>query len=164
MKTLTSVTWEAREIMAAEKLTKGRFIQILFLMAVLITAFVWRTVTYDNSEGENISAVTCELTAEKCINDRSNKSLNISLSPYPASANQELTIQVHNTDVKPEASVEGVDMYMGVIPVTFEGTSEGWEGKFTVPECMHSEMQWAITIMLGDEKIIAGFTVKKQAK
>lgn len=164
VKTLTSVTWEARKIMAAEKLTKGRLIQILFLLAVLITAFVWRTVTYKNEQAENNTATTCQLSAEKCLSNKSGKLLNISLMPYPAKANQELTIQIDNRNVKPNASVEGVSMYMGTIPVTFEETSEGWLGRFTVPECMHDEMEWAVNIEQGDEKITATFLVKKQAE
>lgn len=32
--------------MAAEKLTKQRLIQIVFMLAILSIAFVWRTVTY----------------------------------------------------------------------------------------------------------------------
>lgn len=35
--------------MAAEKLTTGRLVQILVVMAVLITAFIWRTVDYSKS-------------------------------------------------------------------------------------------------------------------
>ncbi|PSU34681.1 hypothetical protein C9I99_06180 [Photobacterium lutimaris] len=148
--------------MAAEKLTKGRLFQILFLMTILITAFVWRTVTYDKIDGEEINAETCNLTAEKCINPQGDTPLNLSLSPYPAVANQELNIQLHNTDVKPDATVEGVNMYMGIIPVTFEKKADGWIGRFTVPECMHDEMQWAIKIKQGNKEIIANFTVKKQ--
>ncbi|WEM40806.1 hypothetical protein PTW35_09085 [Photobacterium sp. DA100] len=164
MKTLTSVTWEARKIMAAEKLTKGRLIQILFLLAVLITAFVWRTVTYNNNQAEDDTALTCQLSAKLCHQNDSGESLNISLAPYPAVANQELTIQIDNTNVKPTASVEGVNMYMGIIPVTFEQTSEGWLGRFTVPECMHDEMEWAVVIEQGNRKITATFVVKKQAE
>lgn len=32
--------------MAAQKLTRARLIQILVMMAILIAAFVWRTVNY----------------------------------------------------------------------------------------------------------------------
>lgn len=32
--------------MAAEKLTKKRLIQILIMLAILIAAFIYRTVTY----------------------------------------------------------------------------------------------------------------------
>ena len=164
VKTLTSVTWEARKIMAAEKLTKGRFIQILFLLAVLITAFVWRTVTYTNNQDENNTATTCQLSAEKCTINESDKVLNLSLTPFPAEANQELKIQLDNRNVKPEATVEGVSMYMGTIPVAFEEISEGWLGRFTVPECMHDEMEWAVKIKQGDKEITATFLVKKQSK
>ena len=45
--------------MAAEKLTRGRLIQIIVLMTILISAFIWRTVTYTSPEGEDgIKAVS----------------------------------------------------------------------------------------------------------
>lgn len=36
--------------MAAQKLTKGRLVQIIGMLVILIAAFTWRTVTYDNNE------------------------------------------------------------------------------------------------------------------
>lgn len=36
--------------MAAEKLTKARLAQILFMMVVLVIAFTWRSVTHSNKE------------------------------------------------------------------------------------------------------------------
>ncbi|MDV7104358.1 hypothetical protein R3X26_08050 [Vibrio sp. TH_r3] len=36
--------------MAAEKLTKGRLAQILFMMLLLASVFTWRSVTYSNNE------------------------------------------------------------------------------------------------------------------
>ena len=36
--------------MAAQKLTKGRLVQIIVMLIILIAAFTWRTVTYDNNE------------------------------------------------------------------------------------------------------------------
>ncbi|MGF1684840.1 hypothetical protein [Photobacterium minamisatsumaniensis] len=147
--------------MAAEKLTKGRLIQILFLMAVLITAFVWRTVTYDNSISETTTAITCTLSADGCLDSEGKKVMDIALTPYPAKAESELILQINNTDVKPSATVEGVDMYMGLIPVLFNKTASGWAGEFTVPDCIHDEMNWNITIKQGDTSIIASFVVKK---
>ena len=49
--------------MAAEKLTKQRLIQIVFMLTILIIAFVWRTVTYTNEtildcKGEVVCSVT----------------------------------------------------------------------------------------------------------
>lgn len=38
--------------MAAEKLTKGRFIQIFILFVLLLFAFLWRTVEYSNKTSQ----------------------------------------------------------------------------------------------------------------
>ncbi|EGU47993.1 hypothetical protein VII00023_00485 [Vibrio ichthyoenteri ATCC 700023] len=42
--------------MAAQKLTKGRFVQIITMLTVLISAFFWRTFTYEEPK-----KVTCKL-------------------------------------------------------------------------------------------------------
>ena len=42
--------------MAAQKLTKGRFIQIIIMLTLLMTAFFWRTYTYKEPQ-----KVTCKL-------------------------------------------------------------------------------------------------------
>lgn len=39
--------------MAAQKLTKGRLVQIIVMLVILIAAFTWRTVTYDRNETVN---------------------------------------------------------------------------------------------------------------
>ncbi|MPW36497.1 hypothetical protein [Vibrio sp. B1Z05] len=49
--------------MAAEKLTKGRLIQIIVTFSVLIIAFTWRTFTHDQSNA--INKVECN-TQEIC--------------------------------------------------------------------------------------------------
>lgn len=147
--------------MAAEKLTKGRLIQILFLMAVLITAFVWRTITYEPTQPSDQLENSCQLMAEECTKLNGEGAYNISLSPFPAIANSELFLQVGNTDVKPNAVVEGLSMYMGSIPVVFEKQADGWVGRFTVPECTHAEMEWVIKLNTGSETISGVFTVKK---
>lgn len=46
--------------MAAQKLTRGRFAQIIIMLTMLITAFIWRTVEHD----EAIS-ISCN-NGEKC--------------------------------------------------------------------------------------------------
>lgn len=47
--------------MAAQKLTKGRLVQIIVMLVILIAAFTWRTVTYDNNETVNcIVSKPCE--------------------------------------------------------------------------------------------------------
>ncbi|WP_114764451.1 hypothetical protein [Vibrio rhodolitus] len=41
--------------MAAQKLTKGRFVQIIIMLTLLIVAFFWRTITY-----QDVIKVDCE--------------------------------------------------------------------------------------------------------
>lgn len=48
--------------MAAEKLTRGRLIQILIMMALLITAFTWRTVEFFQKNPMQ----SCELEIGEC--------------------------------------------------------------------------------------------------
>ncbi|UTV29129.1 hypothetical protein [Photobacterium atrarenae] len=147
--------------MAAEKLTRARLAQILVLLAVLMTAFVWRTVTYENTKVLEDHPDRCQITAESCVMKRGNHSLGLSLSPFPVKANTETLIHVRNANVKPVATVAGVEMFMGKIPVVFEQGESGWVGRFQVPECVHNTMKWAVTIQAGETQVIADFIVKK---
>ncbi|KLV07286.1 hypothetical protein ABT56_07085 [Photobacterium aquae] len=146
--------------MAAEKLTRGRLIQIIFLMAVLMTAFVWRTVTYENSESVAITAINCEIGPKGCTTQDSTH-INVTLSPTPAQADTPLVLHVGNTDVKPSAVIEGKSMYMGQIPVVFERIESGWKGTFSVPACTHDVMKWVVKITQGEKVINANFEVNK---
>lgn len=52
--------------MAAQKLTRGRFAQIIIMLSILIAAFIWRTIDHDSTID-----LTCE-EDEKCtfyVND-----------------------------------------------------------------------------------------------
>lgn len=42
--------------MAAQKLTRGRFVQIIIMLVLLITAFTWRTMSFNASNN-----IQCEL-------------------------------------------------------------------------------------------------------
>lgn len=56
--------------MAAEKLTRGRFAQIIIMLTLLITAFIWRTMAY-KEQGN----VECELKPS-CTFNVKNSSIN----------------------------------------------------------------------------------------
>ncbi|MGF1873135.1 hypothetical protein [Photobacterium indicum] len=147
--------------MAAEKLTKSRLIQIIVLMAVLISAFVWRTVTYEEGQSAEQKTTHCVISEEKCLIVEQSETADITLAPLPATAESPLVLQIGNIDVKPTGVVEGVDMFMGTIPVVFEQKGEYWVGDFSVPACIHDEMDWKATITQGNQTTIATFTVKK---
>ncbi|MEZ8548941.1 hypothetical protein BCV29_03020 [Vibrio cyclitrophicus] len=52
--------------MAAQKLTKGRLVQIIVMLVILIAAFTWRTVTYNNDKTVNcIISKPCEFGIDK---------------------------------------------------------------------------------------------------
>jgi len=55
--------------MAAEKLTKLRLIQIFIMMLVLVTAFIWRTLTYDKQENVCTVPNNCTVSASSAIID-----------------------------------------------------------------------------------------------
>ena len=59
--------------MAAEKLTRARFAQIIIMLTLLIAAFIWRTMTHN--EHENIE---CELKPS-CTFNVKNSSISASL-------------------------------------------------------------------------------------
>jgi hypothetical protein len=147
--------------MAAEKLTKSRLIQIIVLMAVLITAFVWRTVTYEEVQSVEQKAIHCVISEGKCLIVEQSETADITLTPLPAIAESPLVLHIGNIDVKPTGVIEGVDMFMGTIPVIFEQKGEYWVGDFSVPACIHDEMNWKATIKQGNQTTIATFTVKK---
>ncbi|MEF1292190.1 hypothetical protein, partial [Vibrio sp. M260118] len=46
--------------MAAQKLTRGRFVQIIIMLTVLVVAFIWRTIEHDS-----VINVNCN-TGERC--------------------------------------------------------------------------------------------------
>lgn len=147
--------------MAAQKLTKGRLAQIIILMVVLITAFVWRTITYNQTQQENETVLTCHLSTTGCLVESSDENIAISFVSDALKADTAIIIQIDNTNVKPTAIVEGVSMYMGSVPVVFTKNDSGWQGEFMVPACMHDKMDWAIKIKEDQKEINALFSVEK---
>ncbi|MCG3863453.1 MULTISPECIES: hypothetical protein [unclassified Photobacterium] len=151
--------------MAAEKLTRGRLIQIVVLMTILISAFIWRTVTYTNSEDEisvENRVKTCQLDTENCQYLIDNKNVNVQLLTKELSAQAPIRLQITNIDVKPLATVSGVSMNMGTVPIVFtQHNKNTWVGEFTVPACTHNTMVWGIDITAKNTTLSSQFTVTK---
>lgn len=151
--------------MAAEKLTRGRLIQIIVLMIVLISAFIWRTVTYTSPKGEDgikNGEKTCQLDTTNCHYLLDDKNVNLQLLTKDLSAQAPIRLQITNIDVKPSAIVSGVSMNMGTVPIVFtQHNKNTWVGEFTVPECTHNPMVWAIDIKAKHATMSSQFTVTK---
>lgn len=59
--------------MAAEKLTKARLVQILIIMAILVTAFSWRTIQHSKQESFKVN---CQI-GQTCLIKTKQGSFNI---------------------------------------------------------------------------------------
>ncbi|OBU29227.1 hypothetical protein C0Z01_09545 [Photobacterium kishitanii] len=147
--------------MAAQKLTRGRLIQIIVLMIILITAFVWRTVTYQAQPITKVKAKVCSLNAGNCLFNINNKTVTAALLPVAPKADIPLILNIKNVDIKPSANVSGVSMNMGSLPVIFKQKNDGWSGEFIVPQCTHDNMTWVIDIKVNDNIYSSEFTVTK---
>ncbi|MCD9552002.1 hypothetical protein [Photobacterium carnosum] len=145
--------------MAAQKLTRGRLIQIIILMIILISAFVWRTVTYKSKT--TVQRSVCNLNTGNCFFNINNKKIIVSLSQTKLQANTLVELYINPVDINPSASVSGVTMNMGILPIIFTQQKDGWVGKFTVPQSTHNKMTWNIDIKINQNIYSSEFTVTK---
>ncbi len=157
--------------MAAEKLTRARFIQIVLVMIFFLGLFVWRT--FDHSAGKNVTPapVQCSLNAGECLLEE-NTTLSktdkvdiakVVLTPLPPKAEHSLQLVITGVakDTMISARVEGRDMFMGEIPVLFSFKNGRWIGDFTVGSCTSKQMVWLVNIMQNDKLSTVSFTVTK---
>ncbi|MCD9537668.1 hypothetical protein [Photobacterium carnosum] len=145
--------------MAAQKLTRGRLIQIIILMIILISAFVWRTVTYKSKT--TVQRSVCNLNTGNCFFNINNKKIIVSLSQTKPQENTLVELYINPVDINPSASVSGVTMNMGILPIIFTQQKDGWVGKFTVPQSTRNKMTWNIDIKINQNIYSSEFTVTK---
>ena len=145
--------------MAAQKLTRGRLIQIIILMIILISAFVWRTVTYKSKT--TVQRSVCNLNTGNCFFNINNKKIIVSLSQTKPQENTLVELYINPVDINPSASVSGVTMNMGILPIIFTQQKDGWVGKFTVPQSTRNKMKWNIDIKINQNIYSSEFTVTK---
>ncbi|WP_297480311.1 hypothetical protein [uncultured Photobacterium sp.] len=75
------------------------------------------------------------------------------------SAARHISLSVRNIDVAPSATASC--MTMGILPIEFTQQKDGWLGKFTVPNCTHDKMTWAIDLKINNDIYSSQFTVIK---
>lgn len=146
--------------MAAEKLTKGRLAQIIILMIVLITAFIWRTVTYTEKPIDK-SAITCSLNIGQCNFVDNNETMQLILKTSDPKPKKPIALELIASNVQqiPTATVSGVTMNMGIIPLIFTKTDHGFKAELTVPACTQKNMTWLIRLNINNKVHLAKFTV-----
>jgi hypothetical protein len=128
-------------------------------MIILISAFVWRTVTYKSKT--TVQRRVCNLNTGNCFLNINNKKIIVSLSQTKPQANTLVELYINPVDINPSASVSGVAMNIGVLPIIFTQQKDGWVGKFTVPQSTHNKMIWNIDIKINQNIYSSEFTVTK---
>lgn len=102
--------------MAAEKLTKGRLAQILFMMFILVCAFTWRSLTHSNNEalchiGQSCTITREEMTINLTWNEESKK-YRISVRPI----NSEMTVNLVSSNADLSAMGEEWLLKINALP------------------------------------------------
>ncbi len=76
--------------------------------------------------------------------------LHISIHPFPVVVEEQIDVSIsglQNAEIT-SAWVEGVNMFMGKIPVVLEQQEDGAKGWFFLGSCSEPKMQWQLVLQL----------------
>ncbi|AWL11949.1 hypothetical protein HMF8227_01474 [Saliniradius amylolyticus] len=116
------------------------FLSFAALMASVFIFSDWSGVTTLNDE-------PCQLDQGSCPIQLGPRQGRIMLTPQPIPLEEELTLQFELPEgwQLNSAVIEGVNMYMGQIPVIFEGPNRGIT---FLGACSEPRMQWRLALRL----------------
>jgi len=158
-------------------LTKSRVVQLLFMLAVLLFLFFWRTFNNDlvepvqvvQEDSPKINLLRCDYS-DVCefVAEQGRFFLAIKNTPIQAEEwiDFELTTPLKNSEIT-KAQIVGKTMFMGKIPVRFKKLDEYlFTGKGIVGGCATDVMVWElqITVVNGDKSdvLLFDFMTKKE--
>lgn len=156
--------------MAAEKLTRARLIQLIVVLIIFLALVAWRTWSFYETRAQqpemtgNVSSL-CSLNQQSCLlESKAGSPVTLQLSPLPPAAERELQLRVSGlpASVMPQGTVEGRDMYMGVIPLVFTRQGNEWVAAFQVGSCTSDKMVWLVDVTAGSELYQVMFDVVKR--
>lgn len=144
-------------------LTKGRVIQLLVMLIVLLGLFFWRTFTTDPqavaNSGEEVTLVNevrcdyqsaCEFITEQ-------GAFLLTIKDVPIKAEQWIYFQLTTPNAEAQvgdALIVGKSMFMGEIPVTFkQSEAQLFSAKAIVAACMHEVMIWTLQITVNNGEL-----------
>ncbi|KDM91441.1 hypothetical protein [Photobacterium galatheae] len=143
--------------MAAQKLTKARLIQILVLLAVLITAFVWRTITYKEASPVGEVSVVCQKESGECFEDASKRKIEIRLIQHDDKGGNQYQLQVPlNFDVSQVTLLSPAESRQKTL-ITLFVTKHFKTGDFFLPEDSSTSDGWRVRIESNDTVYILKF-------
>jgi hypothetical protein len=157
-------------------LTKSRVVQLLFMLAVLLTLFFWRTFENDlekvievEQKGlPQVNLLRCDYR-QVCefITEQGTFTLDIKDTPIRAEEwiNFELSTPLENSNIM-KAQIVSKSMFMGRIPVRFKKSgTQIFSAKSLVGACTTDQMIWELQItVVNDDKselLLFDFMVQK---
>lgn len=89
----------------------------------------------------------------KIIELQNHSSINISFSHKPARIEEMMQVKISylGDKIVEKAWVEGINMYMGRIPVVAIKADNIWIGEFFLGSCSEPKMQWHLIVKLRNE-------------
>lgn len=134
-----------------ERLTARKILHLGLVLALLLTLMAYRTWFFDESSVsvDQKKDQICDLSHSTCRISIGEKRLTAALNELPVRAEHDFVITMSGGDatINPvNAWLEGRDMFMGTIPVSFEQTAGQWQAATQVGSCSSSVMVWLLHI------------------
>ncbi|WP_429119901.1 hypothetical protein [Aeromonas veronii] len=134
-----------------ERLTARKVLHLVLVLALLLALMAYRTwFSADNSvSADQKKDQICDLSHTPCSALIGDKPLTVAIKELPLRAEHDFAIAITGGDpaIKPvKATLEGKDMFMGTIPVSFEQIDGQWHGVTQVGSCTSPVMIWLLNI------------------
>ena len=134
-----------------ERLTARKVLHLVLVLALLLALMAYRTwFSADNSvSADQKKDQICDLSHTPCSALIGDKPLTVAIKELPLRAEHDFAIAISGGDpaIKPvKAILEGKDMFMGTIPVSFEQIDGQWQGVTQVGSCTSPVMIWLLNI------------------
>ncbi|MFB2864786.1 hypothetical protein [Aeromonas sp. MdU4] len=134
-----------------EKLTARKVLHLALVLVVLLVLVAYRTwfSAASTTKSVQIKDQICDLSHNSCSLQIDGKPLTVLIPQLPVRAEHDFVLRLEGGDpaITPvKAWLEGRDMFMGTIPVSFEQIAGGWQGSTLVGSCTSSMMVWLLNI------------------
>ena len=139
-------------------LTKSKMVQLVIMLIVLITLFIWRTITTEPEQLNTFSSASTEPVSEvlecdyvtPCEFIGEQNTFWLSVVNPPIKAEQWINFRLKSNKKEwrvVDAKIVGKTMFMGRIPVTFTKIEKGFfAAKTLVGACTTAIMVWQLQI------------------
>ena len=98
----------------------------------------------------NPASEVCELNAASCEFLIENQVIRLTFEPFPVQLEEEIQLKAHLPSgwQLQSGAIEGVNMYMGLIPLITDGQNSG---VFFLGSCSEARMQWQLLLEISTQ-------------